>query len=204
MADLPDHVVQALEEAGVVADAAVKMLDRYPEEYRVPILVSLLNAASTHRPATRTPSVAPDSGSHVDIVVPAEIEYGPDALGLAAAAAGVHQVDLERIIHVGDDGFLKLLLQVGGNSVAERANRAAAIYCFIKEHGFGEQDVGTDELRRLCIEQQAYDAPNFARNFQKSRWLLVIGEPRSRKKQYRLSSQGEEAAKAALRELLGV
>ena len=204
MADLPDDVVQALDEAGVVADAAVKMLDRYPEVYRVPILVSLLKAVTAHWPAMRTPSVASDSGGHVDVVVPAQIEYEPDALGVAAVAAGVPQVDLERIIHVGDDGFLRLLLRVDGSSMAERANRATAIYCFIKEHGFGEKEVGIDELRRLCIEQQAYNAPNFARNLQNRRWLLVIGEPRSKKKQYRLSPQGEEAAIAALRELLGV
>lgn len=204
MAELPDDVIQALEQAGSVAGAAVAMLDRYPEEYRVVILESLLEAATRHRPAAPTQLVAPDSGSHVDILVAAEIEHGPDALGLAAAAAGVHQIDLERVFHVGDDGFLKLLVRVDGRSVAERANRAAAIYCFVKEHGFGERDVGTEELRRLCLEQQAYDPANFARNLQKSRWLLVIGEPRSRKKLYRLSSQGEEAARAALQELLEV
>lgn len=204
MDDLHRDVLQALARAGAVADAAVAMLDRYPEEYRVLILESLLEAASTHGPVAPTPLVAPDSGSQIDIVVPAEIDRGPDALGLAAAAAGVHQVDLERVFHVEDDGFLKLLIQVDGRSVAERANRAAAIYCFVKEHGFGERDVGIEELRRFCKEQRAYDAPNFARNLQNSRWLLVIGEPRSKKKLYRLSPQGGEAAKAALQELLEV
>lgn len=203
MPDLHRDVLQAIKRAGAVADVAVAMLDRYPEEYRVLILESLLEAASTHGPAAPTPPVAPDSGSYVDIV-PAEIEHGPDGLGLAAAAAGVRQVDLERIFHVGEDGSLKLLLRVDGRSVAERANRAAAIYCFVKEHGFGERDVGIEELRRLCIEQQAFDAPNFARNLQNSQWVLVIGEPRSRNKLYRLSAQGEEAAKTALQELLEV
>ena len=136
-------------------------------------------------------------------MVPEENEYQPQGLGTVAVVAGVDQADLERIVHVEDDGFLKLLLRVDGRSQAERGNRAAAIYCFIKEHGFGERDIGTEELRRLCIEQQAYNAPNFTRNLQKSPWLLVIGEPRSRNKKYRLSPQGEEAAKTVLRELLG-
>ena len=204
MTDLPPDVVQALRKAGAVADAAVAMLDHYPEEYRVLILESLLTAASGHGRVMRTPSAAPDAGIYSEVVDQRDNEYQPEALGLAAAAAGVHQVDLERVFHVGDDGCLKLLLQVDGRSVAERANRAAAIYCFVKEHGFAERDVGINELRRLCIEQQAYDPPNFARTFRKSRWLLVIGEPRSRKKRYRLSPQGEDSAKAALQDLLGV
>ena len=180
------------------------MLDRYPEEYRVPILVSLLAAASSGGSAMRTPSVTHDSSSDADSIVPREGEYRPEALGAVAAVAGVDQADLERIVHFGDDGFVKLLLRVDGRSVAERANRAAAIYCFIKEHGFGERDVETEELRRLCVEQQAYNAPNFARYLKDCPWLLVIGEPRSRHKKYRLSTQGEEAAKILLRELLSV
>ena len=97
---------------------------------------------------------------------------------------------------------MRLLLRVEGASKAERTTRAAVIYCFIKEHGFGQPDVETEELRRLCKEQQAYDSANFARTLQKSPWLLVIGEPRSKKKKYRLSSQGEETAKTILQELL--
>ena len=204
MTDLPNDVVRALKRAGAVADAAVAMINRYPEEYRVPILESLLTAASGHQPAMRTQSTPPDPGSYFEVVDQEDNESQAEPLGLAAAAADVHQVDLERVFHVGDDGFLKLLLRVDGRSMAERANRAAAIYCFVKEHGFDERDVGIEELRRLCVEQQAFDPPNFARNLQKSRWLLVIGEPRSRKKRYRLSPQGEESAKTALRDLLGV
>ena len=204
MADLPNDVVQALERAGAVADAAVAMLDRYPEEYRAPILVSLLAAASGGGSAMRTPAVAPSSGGTADTIVPEEREYHPEGLGAVAAVAGVDQADLERIVHISDDGFVKLLLHVDGRSVAGRAKRAAVIYCFIREHGFGERDVGVEEMRRLCVEQQAYDAPNFAQCLQKSPWLLVIGEPRSRHKKYRLSAQGEEAAKIILRELLGV
>ncbi len=202
MADLPNDVVQALEEAVGVADAAVEMLDRYPAVYRVPILVSLLKAASTLRTATRAPSVAPDPGGYYEIV-DRDTECQLEPLSVVADVAGVDQVDLERIVHLEEDGRFKLLLPVEGRSKAERATRAAALYCFIKQHGFDERDAGTEELRRLCIEQQAYDAPNFTRNLQKSRWLLVIGKPRSRNKKYRLSVHGEEEAKTILRELLG-
>ena len=200
MADLTHDVVQILERAGAVADAAVAMLDRYPEEYRVPILESLLVAGNGGGWALRPPSPTTDSSEDADTIV---AEKG-GSLAAAAAVAGVDQDDLERIVHLGDEGFVKLLLQVDGRSVAERANRAAAIYCFIKEHGFGERDVEIEELRRVCIEQKAYNAPNFARNLQKSPWLLVIGEPRSRHKEYRLSAEGEHEAKTTLQELLGV
>ena len=202
MADLPKDVVQALERAGAAAEAAVAMVDRYPEEYRVPILVSLLRAASGSEWATRTPAIASDSGGSLDMLVRDEGEFPADGLGAAAAYAGVDQADLERIVHVGDDGFLRLLLRVEGGSKAERTTRAAVIYCFIKEHGFGQQDVETEELRRLCKEQQAFDTANFARSLRKSPWLLVIGEPRSKKKKYRLSAEGEKKAKTILQKLL--
>ena len=131
-----------------------------------------------------------------------EGEYPADGLGAGAAYAGVDRADLERIVHVGDDGSLSLPLPVEGASKAERTTRAAVIYCFIREHGFGQLDVETEELRRLCKEQHAYDPANFARNLQKSPWLLVIGEPRSKKKKYRLSAQGGKTAKIILQELL--
>ncbi|MYC99590.1 MAG: hypothetical protein F4X13_10040 [Gammaproteobacteria bacterium] len=199
MVDLPHDATQKLERAGRVVDAAVAMLDRYPEEYRVTILESLLAVASGAGWATRPPSPITSATGRTDTIA---AEKG-GSLAEAAAVAGVDQADLERIVHLGDDGFVKLLLQVHGRSVAERANRAAAIYCFIKEHGFGERDVEIEELRRVCVEQKAYNAPNFARNLQTSPWLLVIGEPRSRHKEYRLSAEGEQEAKASLRELLG-
>ena len=200
MADLPKDVVQALEQAGADAEAAVVMVGRFPEEYRVPILESLLRAAGRSRsvarklPATRAPGSA-------DMVLEDE-ENPANGLAAAAAAGGVDATDLERIVHLGDGGSLRLLLRVEGASKAERTTRAALIYCFIREHGFGQQDVETEELRRLCKEQQAYDSGNFARTLQKSPWLLVIGEPRSKKKKYRLSPQGEETAKTILKELL--
>ena len=204
MADLPEHIIQALERARAVADAAVAMLDHYPQEYRASILESLLAAASGGVSAMVAPTVLPDSSSVVDGVALGHGERHPEPLGAVAAVAGVDQADLERIVDLADDGFVKLLLHVDGRSVAERANRAAAIYCFIKEHGFAERDVGIEELRRLCVEQQAYNAPNFARYLQQSPWLLVIGEPRSRKKKFRLSPRGDEQAKAILRDLVRV
>ena len=76
------------------------------------------------------------------------------------------------------------------------------MYCYIKEYCFGQRDVETEELRRLCEEQKAYDVANFARTLGESPWLYVIGEPRSRKKKYRLSPQGEETAKTILQEVL--
>lgn len=202
MVDLPKDVVQELERAGAVAEAAVAMVDRYPEEYRVPILVSLLQAAGASGRATRQRPVSGDPRGSADRVLGDEGAKPTDGLRAAASAAGVDPVDLERIVHLGDGGALRLLLGVGGASKAERTTRAAVVYCFIREHGFGQQDVGIEELRRLCKEQQAYDPANFARSLQKSPWLLVIGEPRSKKKKYRLSPQGEETAKTILQELL--
>lgn len=202
MAELPKDVVQALERAGAVAEAAVAMVDRYPEEYRVPILVSLLRAAGGSGWATRQLSASRDPRGSADMVLGDDGEKPAEGLRAAASAAGVDPADLERIVHLADDGSLKLLLRVKGASNAERTTRAAAIYCFIREHGFGQQDVDTEELRQLSKEQQGYDPGNFARNLLRSPWLLVIGAPRSKKKKYRLSPQGEEAAKTILRELL--
>ena len=201
MADLPKDVVQALEHAGAAAEAAVVMADRFPDKYRVPILESLLRAAGRSRSATRKLPATRAPGGSADMVLEDE-ENPADGLAAAAAAGGVDATRLERIVHLRDDGSLRLLLRVEGASKAERTTRAAVIYCFIREHGFGQQDVETEELRRLCKEQQAYDSANFARTLQKSPWLLVIGKPRSKKKKYRLSSQGEETAKTLLRELL--
>ena len=180
------------------------MLPRYPEEYRVPILVSLLAAASGAGSAMHLPAAARDSGSDAEGIAPEEGKRRPMGLGGVADVASIDQADLERIVHLGDDGFVKLLLRVEGRSLAERAKRAAVIYCFIKEHGFDERDVGIEELRRLCVEQQAYDPANFARSLQDTPWLLAIGEPRSRSKKFRLSLQGNEQAKIILRQLLGI
>lgn len=204
MTDLPDDIVQGLERAAAVADAAVAILDRYPGEYRAEILAFLLAAADRRGSPARGLSAAPRSGSETDDVPEVKGEDESNALGAVAAAANVDQVDLERVFVLDDDGFAKLLLRIDGRSMADRANRAAAIYCFLKEHGFGQRDIGIEELRRLCIEQQAYNAPNFARNLKKCPWLLVIDEPGSRDKKYRLSAQGEEVAKLILQELLGV
>ena len=205
MRELPDHIVQALEDVRDIADAAVALLDRYDQEYRVPILVSMLVAATGGGPTIRTASIGPDPEVAGDIAkneIDEPRRSPPDALGIVAAAANVDQADLRRIVQVTDDGAVKLLPSVAGRSMAERANRAVAVYCFIKEHGFEQLDVGVEELRGLCIEQGAYNSPNFTRNLRKCPWLLEIGDRGSRDKQYRLSPQGEESAKVVLRELL--
>ena len=155
-----------------------------------------------------TASVGPHPGGEAGSIAQNEVgeASGPqlDGLGVAAAAAGVDEADLKRIVQLTDEGFVRLLPRVNGHSMAERANRAVVVYCFIKEHGFEEWDVGIEELRRLCVEQEAYNPPNFTRNFKTSPWLLEIGDRGSRKRKYRLSAQGKEAAKVILRELLEV
>lgn len=202
MAELPKDIVQTLERAGAVAEAAVGIVDRYPEEYRVPILVWLLRAASGSGSATRKLAVTDDPRGRADTVLENEGENPADRLAAAAATAGVDPAHLERVVHLGDDGSLRLLLRVEGRSKAARATQAAVMYCYIKEYCFGQRDVETEELRRLCEEQKAYDVANFARTLAESPWLYVIGEPRSKKKKYRLSPQGEETAKTILQELL--
>ena len=202
MAELPAKAMQELERIGAIADAAVAMVARYPEEYRVPILVSLLRAARVDEPWTRDDSPRSSPGRGPSEMV--DRERDADALGAAAVAAGVDQAGLARIVQINEGGSVKLLPRIAGGSMAERANRAAAVYCFIKEYGFGQRDVGVEELRRVCDEQKAYNRPNFTRNLRKCPWLLEIGDHGSRKRKYRLSAQGEEAAKAILRKLIEV
>ena len=205
MTEPPNDIVEAVENVCAIADAAVERLDRYPEEYRVPILKSMLLAATGRAPMLPIGSAGvhlrgePGSGGSEEVD---ESGAGLDGLAIAAAAAGVDEADLRRIVQVTEDGFIRLLPRVDGRSTAERANRAVVVYCFIREHGFKQWDVGIEELRRLCIEQQAYNRPNFTRNFRQCPWLHEIGEHRSRDKEYRLSAQGQEAAKAVIRELL--
>lgn len=202
MADPPEDIVRALERAGAAAEAAVAMVERYPEEYRVPILESLLWAAGGAGSATRKLAITRDSSDSAEAVVEDGGENPADGLAAAAAAASVDPAHLERVVHLGDDGSLKLLIRVDGRSKAARATRAAVMYCYIKEHCFDQRDVGIEELRRVCEEQKAYDAPNFARSLRDSPWLFVIGNPRSKTRMYRLSSAGEEQAKTILQELL--
>ena len=97
---------------------------------------------------------------------------------------------------------MSLLLRVDGRSKADRAIRATVVYCYIMERGFGQRDVDSEELRRLCKEQKAFDPANFARTLRESSWLFVVGEPRRKKWKCRLSVEGEEQAKNILQELL--
>ena len=163
MAEFPDDIAQALEGVRDIADSAVAMLDRYPEEYRVPILISMLVAATGRGSAMPTASVGPHPGGEAGSIAQNEVgeASGPqlDGLGVAAAAAGVDEADLKRIVQLTDEGFVRLLPRVNGHSMAERANRAVVVYCFIKEHGFEEWDVGIEELRRLCVEQGGVQPP---------------------------------------------
>ena len=92
MADLPKEIVEALERAGAAAEVAVAMVDRYPEEYRVPILVSLLRAASGWNPGARKPAVAGDPDGGADMVVQ---DYGESPVGGLRAAAAAADVVLK-------------------------------------------------------------------------------------------------------------
>lgn len=183
-----------------VVRAAIEFAERFDGQYRPAIVQALLTSAVPAGPVARADTSQPKGEkSHGLNVTP--IAHG----GLAAVAKNldVDPRDLGRIVDVDEDGTVRILARIDGNGKSVRANRYAAVYCYLKEKALGQLDTGIEELRDLCENHGCYDRPNFQRNFRNNDYVLEIGNRGTRiGKRYRLSPQGEAEARRILQELL--
>lgn len=182
-----------------LVEAAIEFAEQYDEQYRPAIVQALLSTRATPVRGSGVQKNKPEQRTQEISVTP--ISHG----GLASLAKEI-DVDpraLSRIVDVSDDGAVQILARIDGRSKAKRAYQYAALYCFIREKALGQLDTDIEELRSLCEQHGCYDAPNFQRNFRNNDYLLEIGNRGTRVgKRYRLSSEGEDAARRILKELL--
>lgn len=184
-----------------VIDAAVELATNYDQEHQEVILKAVLGSALPEGAGEPAPPATVEEGG-----VPQPEEAYP-ASGLAAVAqeAEVPLDSLRRIIEVDEEKeSIEILAKVEGNTTAARARRASAVYIYLKEKLFGEQEVDIDELRDVCRRQNAYDSSNFTRYLGGQDLLLERGEPGTSDRQYRLDPRDLDKAKAIIRQLVGV
>lgn len=195
-----------------LVEAAVEVASDHPEEIRTSIIQGLLSGAVSPDVAARSSVRGEGTATDDESADEPESTQGSErdeediaSTGLAAVSkdTDIPLKDLERHIEVGDDGKIRIYGDVGGSNMKETSQRLTALYCYLRQRLFGERTTEADELRDLCRRHDCYSSGNFARYLDAGDYLMEEGVPGSSAKNYRLSRQGESAAKDILDNLAG-
>lgn len=180
-----------------LVDAAVDFASNYPEAVRGGIVQALLfSEGGRIAGGSLTPRVTERGEDSVPQ------NDGAQGLAAVAAAAGVDSGTLQRYVQLGADGGVTIKARVNATAKIDRQNLFSALTAYVRENAFGEYDSDAEVLRAVCDQNNCLDR-NFAANLRSRDYLLEHGG-KGAPKTYRLTPEGEAAARTEIRRLCGV
>ncbi|MCY4572794.1 MAG: hypothetical protein OXF01_08320 [Gemmatimonadetes bacterium] len=173
---------------------AVAFAEQFPPEVRSGIVLALLMSSESRGTAASTKGPVLGAGGTPS-------PKAPGGIAAVAQDAGVDANTLGRFIQIAEGGTVTVRAARLGTSYADSQNVYSTLLAYVREKALGELDTESALIRAICNVHRCIDR-NLAANLRNRAWLLEHGV-KGGNKSYRLSPEGEQAAREQIVSLCG-